>query len=79
MSQALLVRLLALATIEGQFVDPIILGRRMALSPMVIVIALMIGAWGVGGGGIAHCGARAGHVQDLLLAQRAPCALLENC
>ena len=46
-SQALLVpaAFLALATIEGQFVNPIILGRRMALSPMVIVIALMIGAW----------------------------------
>jgi predicted PurR-regulated permease PerM len=36
---------LVLATIEGQIVNPIIVGRRMSLSPMVIVIALMIGGW----------------------------------
>ena len=36
---------LTLATIEGQIVNPIIVGRRMSLSPLVIVIALMIGAW----------------------------------
>jgi predicted PurR-regulated permease PerM len=36
---------LALATIEGQIVNPIIVGKRLSLSPLVIVIALMIGAW----------------------------------
>jgi len=36
---------LTLATIEGQIVSPIIVGRRMSLSPLVIVIALMIGGW----------------------------------
>jgi predicted PurR-regulated permease PerM len=36
---------LALATIEGQVISPIIVGRRMALSPLVIGIALMAGAW----------------------------------
>ena len=46
-AQALLIPavFLVIATIEGQFVSPIIVGRRMSLSPMVIVIALMIGAW----------------------------------
>lgn len=36
---------LGLATIEGQFVTPIVVGRRMSLSPMVIVVALLIGDW----------------------------------
>jgi predicted PurR-regulated permease PerM len=36
---------LVLATLEGQIVNPIIVGRRMSLSPLVIVIALMMGAW----------------------------------
>ena len=34
-----------LATIEGQFVTPIIVGRRMSLNPPVIVVALMVGGW----------------------------------
>ena len=34
-----------LAAIEGQIVNPIIVGKRMSLSPLVIVVALMIGAW----------------------------------
>jgi predicted PurR-regulated permease PerM len=47
LTQALLVPMvfLGLATIEGQFVTPIIVGRRMSLSPMVIVVALLIGDW----------------------------------
>jgi predicted PurR-regulated permease PerM len=36
---------LFLATMEGQFVNPIIVGRKMSLSPLAIVIALMAGAW----------------------------------
>jgi predicted PurR-regulated permease PerM len=36
---------LTLATIEGQIVSPIIVGRRLSLSPLVVVIALMIGGW----------------------------------
>ena len=36
---------LALHTIEGQFVTPIILGRRMALSPLVLILALMLFGW----------------------------------
>ena len=42
---------LGLATIEGQFITPIIVGRRMAFSPLVIAVALMVGAaiWGVVG------------------------------
>jgi len=45
--QALLVPMvfLGLATIEGQFVTPIIVGRRMSLSPMVIVVALLVADW----------------------------------
>jgi len=36
---------LFLATMEGQFINPIIVGRRMSLNPPAIVIALMVGAW----------------------------------
>lgn len=36
---------LGLATLEGQFVTPIILGRRMSLSPPMIVLALLVGGW----------------------------------
>ena len=36
---------LTLATIEGQFVTPIIVGKRMALSPLIIVVALLVGGW----------------------------------
>ena len=46
-AHALLVPLvfLTLATIEGQIVNPIVVGKRLSLSPLVIVVALMIGAW----------------------------------
>nr|MBO2467535.1 AI-2E family transporter [Xanthomonadaceae bacterium] len=42
---------LGLHTLEGQIVTPIILGRRMALSPLVLILALMVfGAlWGLVG------------------------------
>ena len=36
---------LGLHTIEGQFVTPIVLGRRMALSPLVLILALMLFGW----------------------------------
>jgi len=36
---------LALHTLEGQVVTPIILGRRMALSPLVLILALMLFGW----------------------------------
>lgn len=36
---------LLLATLEGQFITPIIVGRRMSLNPSAIVIALMVGGW----------------------------------
>jgi predicted PurR-regulated permease PerM len=36
---------LALATLEGQFITPMIVGRRMSLNPMVIAIALLAGGW----------------------------------
>ena len=36
---------LVLHTIEGQFVTPIILGRRMQLSPLVLIVALMVFGW----------------------------------
>jgi predicted PurR-regulated permease PerM len=39
------VAFLVLATLEGQLINPIIVGRRMSLSPPAIVIALMVGAW----------------------------------
>jgi predicted PurR-regulated permease PerM len=42
---------LALAALEGQVISPIVLGRRMALSPPVVVIALIVGGsiWGIVG------------------------------
>ena len=36
---------LVLHTIEGQLVTPIVLGRRMALSPLVLILALMLFGW----------------------------------
>jgi predicted PurR-regulated permease PerM len=36
---------LGLHTIEGQFVTPIVLGARMALSPLVLILALMVFGW----------------------------------
>ena len=36
---------LGLHTLEGQIVTPIILGRRMALSPLVLILALMVFGW----------------------------------
>ncbi len=40
---------LLLHTLEGQIVTPIVLGRRMALSPLVLILALMLfgSAWGI--------------------------------
>ncbi len=39
---------LALHTLEGQIVTPIILGRRMALSPLILILALMLFGWAWG-------------------------------
>lgn len=36
---------LGLHTLEGQIASPIILGRRMALSPLVLILALMVFGW----------------------------------
>lgn len=36
---------LVLHTIEGQFVTPIILGKRMQLSPLILIVALMLFGW----------------------------------
>ncbi len=36
---------LGLHTLEGQFITPIVLGRRMALSPLVLILALMVFGW----------------------------------
>ena len=36
---------LGLHTLEGQLVTPIVLGRRMALSPLVLILALMLFGW----------------------------------
>ena len=42
---------LGLHTLEGQLITPIILGRRMRLSPLVLVLALLVfgGMWGLVG------------------------------
>ena len=36
---------LVLHTVEGQIITPIVLGRRMRLSPLVLVLALMLFGW----------------------------------
>jgi predicted PurR-regulated permease PerM len=36
---------LALHTIEGQVVTPIVLGRQMAISPLILILALMVFGW----------------------------------
>ncbi len=36
---------LALHTIEGQFITPIILGKRMQISPLVLILGLMVFGW----------------------------------
>jgi predicted PurR-regulated permease PerM len=36
---------LGLHTLEGQFITPIVLGRRMALSPLMLILALMLFGW----------------------------------
>ena len=35
----------ALATIEGQFITPTVLGRRMTLNPLAVLLALAFWAW----------------------------------
>ena len=42
---------LALATIEGQFVQPLLVGRRLRLNPMLVFLALWFGGffWGIPG------------------------------
>lgn len=36
---------LGLHTLEGQLITPIVLGRRMALSPLMLILALMMFGW----------------------------------
>jgi predicted PurR-regulated permease PerM len=36
---------LGLHTLEGQLVTPIVLGKRMALSPLLLILALMVSGW----------------------------------
>jgi predicted PurR-regulated permease PerM len=42
---------LALATLEGQVVQPLLVGRRLELNPMLVFLALWLGGlfWGVAG------------------------------
>jgi predicted PurR-regulated permease PerM len=43
---------LALATIEGQIVQPLVVGRRLELNPMIVFLALWFGGWFWGIAGI---------------------------
>ena len=36
---------LVLHTLEGQFITPIVLGRQMRLSPLILILALMVFGW----------------------------------
>ena len=43
---------LILATIEGQFVQPLVVGRRLKLNPIIVFLALWFGGWFWGIAGI---------------------------
>jgi predicted PurR-regulated permease PerM len=43
---------LALVTIEGQVVEPLLIGRRLKLSPIVVFLALWFGGWFWGVAGV---------------------------
>jgi predicted PurR-regulated permease PerM len=43
---------LALATLEGQFVQPLVVGRRLELNPIIVFLALWFGGWFWGIAGI---------------------------
>jgi predicted PurR-regulated permease PerM len=43
---------LALATIEGQIVQPLVIGRRLDLNPVIVFLALWFGGWFWGVAGI---------------------------
>lgn len=43
---------LGLATIEGQFVQPLLVGQRLKLNPIIVFLALWIGGWFWGLAGI---------------------------
>jgi predicted PurR-regulated permease PerM len=43
---------LALATIEGQIVQPFLVGRRLELNPILVFLAVWFGGWFWGVGGI---------------------------
>jgi predicted PurR-regulated permease PerM len=43
---------LALATIEGQIVQPLFVGRRLELSPIIVFLALWFGGWFWGVAGV---------------------------
>ena len=36
---------LALATVEGQLIEPIFFGRRLQLNPVIVFVALWLGGW----------------------------------
>ena len=36
---------LLLHTLEGQIITPIVLGKRMAISPLMLILALMVSGW----------------------------------
>jgi predicted PurR-regulated permease PerM len=42
---------LALATLEGQIVQPLLVGRRLAVNPLVVFLSLWFGGlfWGIAG------------------------------
>jgi len=44
---------LLLTTIEGQFVQPILVGRRLDVSPLVVILCLWLGGWLWGIAGVA--------------------------
>jgi predicted PurR-regulated permease PerM len=49
---AVAISFLAIVTIEGQIVEPLLIGRRLKLSPIVVFLALWFGGWFWGVAGV---------------------------
>ncbi len=73
LSQALLVPLVfvGLTLVEGQFLQPIIVGRRLALNPVLIFISLFVMGMAMGDCRFTNCSSSAGHDKNLLRTFRA--------
>ena len=62
---------LAIATLEGNFITPWVMGRSLTLNPVMILLSLIFWGWLWGVPGIILAVPIPGRLQNLLLAHRA--------